>query len=103
LGVSSTADPQKQLAAFSDLLKRKLAAAGIDAAGPIELTDLGEDQVRVGSDNPTWAKIEQLLAGDPSLRNAFQKVAGAFASQNPAPGEHFRLTLAGEQANVTFV
>lgn len=99
---SASDDPRQLLSEFTDLVRRKLAAAGIDTLQPIELCALGQDGVKVNGDHPDWPRIEQLFADDPAFRDAFHRIAGAFARQNPIDGRRFQLTLAGDQATVSF-
>jgi hypothetical protein len=98
---SQSTDPKQLLADFQELLKRKLAGAGIDISQPIELRGLNRDTVKVGGEHSDWAKIEQLFDEDPALRDAFNKLANAYSRENPS-SERFQLTLRGDSAEVTF-
>ena len=95
------ADPQKLLGDFQSLLAKKLTAAGIDLSKPIELHATGDDNVQVNSENPDWPRIEQLLSGDPELKDAFHRLADAFSPGGAANRGQFKLTLAGGQATVS--
>lgn len=94
-------DPQKLLSDFQNLLMKKLAAAGIDLSQPIGLHATGDDHVEVNSENPDWPRIEQLLGGDPELKEAFNRLANAFSNGDAAKRGQFKLTLSGGQLTVS--
>ena len=99
---SQTADPRRLLADFQELIKRRLAAAGVDISQPLELSTLNESGVKVSGDHPDWAKIEQIFDEDPALRDDFHKLADVFARENLSDRRRFQLSLRGNSAEVAF-
>ncbi len=60
---------------FVSRLRQRLATAGIDASGTLELTSDGLGGVQVGGDRADRSAIEQALAEDPQLMAQFSALA----------------------------
>lgn len=68
----------KKLEEFQERFKQLLEANGIDASQPISLSqEPGTGRLKVTNDHPNAAKIEQLLAQDPELRNSYTAATSA--------------------------
>jgi hypothetical protein len=60
---------------FVAKLRQRLAVAGIDLTGPLEVTSDGLGGVQVGSERADRAAIEQALSGDEQLLAEFHNLA----------------------------
>ena len=65
-----------ELAAFRTELSNRFRVAGIDTSIPFDLKVDASGAVRVAGNHPDKARIEALLASDPSLANLAKEIAG---------------------------
>lgn len=90
---------------FQQTLLKRLSAAGIDLSKPIQLQSDGFDGIAVGAEHPQWSQIEQLLADDPQLSQAFHDLAQRvrdLQSEDSDPLD-FQLVLDRNHARVKFM
>jgi hypothetical protein len=66
---------EKALLDFAKRLKERLAAAGVDAAGLLELVSDGLGGIQVGSETADRSAIEQVLSDDPQLLAEFNALS----------------------------
>jgi hypothetical protein len=78
------AELQAAIDRFAELIRQKLAGAGIDLADPVSLTGDGLGGIDVG-DHPQAAAIESLLANDEEAANAFHQLAARFHAAMVGP------------------
>jgi hypothetical protein len=89
------------LTQFARRLQQHLKSAGLAVAGPIELAADGLRGIEVGSNHPQQAAIEQLLAGDDSLREQFAALAEGYEQFFEGSSRHdFGLLIDGDEAEV---
>lgn len=66
---------QEAIDRFAELIRQRLASAGIDLAQPVTLTGDGLGGLEVEASHPQSAAIESLLAGDSAIADAFHQLA----------------------------
>jgi hypothetical protein len=66
---------EKALVDFARRLKERLAMAGVDAGGLLELVSDGLGGIQIGGERANRSAIEQVLSDDPQLLAEFNKLA----------------------------
>jgi hypothetical protein len=86
----------KKLKEFQEELKTLLKANGVDTSQPISLAhEAGSGRLTVTNNHPDAAKIEQLLAQNPELRNSYTAATSALTIAKHGQ-EHSRFAEAYE-------
>ena len=70
---------------FAELIRQRLASAGIDLAQPATLTGDGLGGLEVEASHPQADSIESLLVGDSAVIDAFHQLAARYHSAMMGP------------------
>jgi hypothetical protein len=76
---------QEAIDRFAELIRQRLAFAGIDLAQPARLTGDGLGGLEVEASHPQAASIESLLAQDEEVAGAFHRLAARFEAAMIGP------------------
>lgn len=76
---SLPAELQEAISRFAELIRQRLAGAGIDLAQPVTLSGDGLGGLEI-ADHPQAAAIESLLAHDDEVASAFHQLAARIQS-----------------------
>jgi hypothetical protein len=75
---SLPAELKEAIDRFAELIRQRLAAAGIDLAQPVTLTGDGLGGIKVATSHPQAEAIESLLAEDAQVADAFHQLAARY-------------------------
>jgi len=97
---------EAELVQFRTILQDRLDEAGVTTLIEFQLAADAMGGVRIVGDHPFKQQIEQVLAADPQLADAFHRLGATYNELRAADGEpvspHFRLTIDGDAAEVSF-
>jgi hypothetical protein len=84
---SLPAELQDAINRFAELIRQRLASAGIELAQPLSLTGDGLGGINVAEDHPQAGAIESLITKDSAIADAFHQLANRFhiAMNGPDP------------------
>jgi len=106
-GVEANRKPcDTEMAKLAELLRERLAAAGVDTSTPLRLKQGSEDNIIVDGDHPDRVVVEGLFAHDPQLRELFHRLADTASNQRASRAgrgaQEFRLVLDQTGAEIEF-
>ncbi|HUE73320.1 MAG TPA: hypothetical protein VMP01_20750 [Pirellulaceae bacterium] len=82
--LSLPADLREAIDRFAEVIRQRLASAGIDLAEPVALTGDGLGGLEI-ADHRQAETIESLLAGDAGIADAFHQLAARFQTAMVGP------------------